>query len=100
MLKEPKQGVSPGLYLLDDVIKPLGLSVSQLARDLNIPPNRLYLIINDKRELTVDTAMRLGKYFGTGPELWLYIQMNYAISRYKPVWQSIREEVREYNAKR
>lgn len=79
MIRNYKPGMTPGEFLLQEVIKPLKLSVTALAQELKVPPNRLYLIISGKRELTTDTALRLGKYFDTGPEMWLYLQMRYDI---------------------
>lgn len=66
---------SPGTYLLEEVIKPLNLSIPALAKQLQIPPNRLYLIISGDRELTTDTALRLAHYFDTPPEFWLNLQL-------------------------
>ena len=90
MIKAPEEGMSPGKFLLDHVIKPLNISVIKLADALNIPANRLYLIINDKREVTADTALRLGHYFGTGPELWLYVQMKYNLKNAMEKWEKER----------
>ena len=83
---EDVKGMSPGEYLQKKVIEPLGLSIQTLASDINVPANRLYQILRNERDLTTDTALRLGKYFGTGPEMWLYLQMNYDIKEYLPVW--------------
>ena len=84
--KLPDTGVAPGSYLLEEVIKPLGLSIMNLAKDIKVPPNRLYQIINGSRELTPDTALRLGHYFGTGPEMWLYLQMKHDLIRAEEKW--------------
>ena len=86
MINSPPDGISPGEFLLENVIKPLKLSIIGLAKSLNIPANRLYLIINNKREITEDTALRLGHYFETGPELWLFVQMKYNLKLAKEKW--------------
>ena len=62
---------------------PLGLSANALARDLRVPPNRITAIIaaKDPRAVTPDTALRLGRYFGTTAEFWLNLQAAYDLSR-------------------
>ena len=58
-------------------MKPLGLSINQLARDLDVPPNRVGAIVNGIRAITADTALRLGTYFHVSPEIWLGLQLDY-----------------------
>ncbi len=53
----------------------MDISQAKLARDINVPPNRISQIINGKREISMDTALRLGKYFGIEPEFWLHLPM-------------------------
>ena len=67
--------ITPGDILLEEFLKPMGISQARLARDINVPPNRINQIINGKREITADTALRLGKYFSIEPEFWLNLQM-------------------------
>jgi len=69
--------VHPGEILLEDYLKPLGMSPHQLALMLNVPPNRIYQIANCDRAITPETALRLGRYFGTSAELWLKLQIDY-----------------------
>jgi addiction module HigA family antidote len=69
--------VTPGDILLEEFLEPMGISQAQLARDVKVPPNRINQIINGKREISTDTALRLGKYFGIEPEFWLNLQMRY-----------------------
>jgi len=59
----------PGRILLSEAMEPLGISRNQLARDLDVPVGRVSDITNGKRGITADTALRLGRYFGTGPEI-------------------------------
>lgn len=61
--------VTPGEILYEEFMKPLGISANQLARDVDVPPGRISEIINGKRSITADTALRLGKYFGVSPEI-------------------------------
>lgn len=58
-------------------MKPLGLSINQVARDLDVPPNRISAIVNGTRSITADTALRLGTYFQVSPETWLGLQIDY-----------------------
>jgi addiction module HigA family antidote len=73
------------------------ISQAQLARDINVPPNRINQIINNKREITADTALRLGKYFNIEPEFWLNLQMrfNMKIAQEK-TGKEIEREVKKY----
>ncbi|MFO7692117.1 MAG: HigA family addiction module antitoxin [Vicinamibacterales bacterium] len=71
--------IPPGEILLEDFMRPLGLSVNALARALAVPPNRIHAIVNGTRAITADTALRLGKYFGTSPEVWLDLQSDYEL---------------------
>ena len=69
--------IHPGEILLEDFIKPLNLSINKVARDIEVPPGRISNIVNGKRAITADTALRLGTYFGVSPELWLNLQADY-----------------------
>ena len=69
--------IHPGEILLEDFIKPLNLSINRVARDIDVPPGRISNIVNGKRSITADTALRLGTYFGVSPELWLNLQADY-----------------------
>ena len=69
--------IHPGEILLEDFMKPMEISTSKLARDLDVPPNRIGAIVNGTRSLTADTALRLGTYFRVSPETWLGLQTDY-----------------------
>ncbi len=69
--------IPPGEILFEEFMQPLGISMNALARDLAVPPNRISEIVNGKRALTADTALRLALYFGTTPELWLNLQTDH-----------------------
>jgi len=69
--------ISPGEILLEEFMKPLNISQAQLARDIKVPPNRVSQIIRGQREITADTALRPGKYFGMEAEFWLNLQVRY-----------------------
>ncbi len=69
--------IHPGEILAEDFMKPLGLSINRLARDLDVPPNRIGAIVNGVRSITADTALRLGAYFSVSAETWLGLQTDY-----------------------
>lgn len=87
--------ITPGDVLLEEFLRPMGISQSQLAKDINVPANRISQIIHGKREITADTALRLGKCFGIEPEFWLNLQVRYnmKIARIK-LGQIIEKEVK------
>ena len=70
--------IHPGALLRDE-LKEIGVSLNELARALRVPMNRISAIVNGKRAITVDTAMRLARYFGTSPQYWLNLQIAYDI---------------------
>ncbi len=72
--------VHPGEHLRDD-LEAMGLSAAELARRLKVPTNRVTEILNGQRAITADTALRLGQFFGSGPELWLRLQLRHDLKR-------------------
>jgi len=72
---------SPGEILLEEFMKPLGLSGSQLAHQLKVPANRINDIVRGRREVSADTALRLARYFGTTARFWLNAQAAYSLSK-------------------
>ncbi len=70
--------IHPGEHLADE-LEALGMSANALAKQLGIPTNRLTQIIAGKRGISGDTALRLGKWFGTGPDIWMNLQKNYEL---------------------
>jgi len=73
--------IHPGEILVEEFMKPLKLSANRLAMDLHVPGTRIHAIINAKRDITPDTAMRLARYFGTTVEVWLNLQMRYDLEK-------------------
>ena len=69
--------IHPGEILLEDFMKPLGLSQYRLAHDLGVTPIRISQIVNGHRSISVDTAMRLARYFDTSAAVWLRLQVRY-----------------------
>jgi len=87
--------ITPGDVLIEEFLKPMGINQNQLAKDINVPANRISQIIHGKREISADTALRLGRYFGIEAEFWLNLQLRYnmkiAISK---VGDKIEKEVK------
>ena len=69
--------IHPGEVLLEDFMKPLGLTQYRLAHDIGVTPIRISQIVNGQRAISVDTAMRLARYFGTSAAVWLRMQVRY-----------------------
>jgi antitoxin HigA-1 len=69
--------IHPGEILLEDFMTPLGLSQYRLAQDIGVTPIRISQIVHGQRAITVDTAMRLARYFGTSAAVWLRLQVRY-----------------------
>jgi len=86
----------PGKILADRFCAPARLAPSTLALDLRVPPNRLTRIVNGQRGITVDTALRLARYFGNRPEDWLTWQMEWELAEARDTGRehAISQEVR------
>jgi addiction module HigA family antidote len=69
--------VTPGEMLKEEFLSEYGLSQNRLAKAIEISPNRIAEIVNNRRRITADTALRLGLYFGNSPEFWLNLQTHY-----------------------
>lgn len=71
---QPLPPVHPGEILREDLMAPLGISINALARDLRVPVTRVSEIVNGRRSITADTALRLARYLGNTPQFWLNLQ--------------------------
>ena len=91
--------IHPGEILREEFMKPRGLSQNALARALNVPPRRINEIVLEKRGITADTALRLGRFFGTSAEMWAGLQADYdlRLARCKKS-QTIEREVQPLGA--
>lgn len=69
--------IPPGEILLEEFMKPLGISQNRLARDIDAPVSRIAGIVKGERAITADTALRLGRFFCTSAEMWLGLQADY-----------------------
>ena len=75
--------IHPGEILHEEFLKPLGVSQYRLATDVNVAPRRINEIVLAKRGITADTALRLGRYFGTSPQFWMNLQARYDLELQK-----------------
>lgn len=71
--------IHPGEILEEEFLKPMGISQSQLARDIHVPHRRVNEVARGKRAISPDTALRLSRYFGTSAEFWLNLQATYDV---------------------
>jgi addiction module HigA family antidote len=95
MNEEKMPPVHPGEILLEDFMKPLGITQYRLAKEINVYPRRVNEIVQGKRAITADTALRLARYFGTSAEVWMNLQSHYDLELARDnVEEQIRAEVR------
>lgn len=69
--------IKPGEVLLEEFLKPMGISQYRLAKDISVPPRRINEIVHGKRAITANTALRLSQYFGTSERFWMNLQTRY-----------------------
>jgi addiction module HigA family antidote len=77
MSKQKRPPIYPGEILLEEFLRPLDMSMNRLADELHVPANRITQIVEGRRSVTGETALRLARYFGTSPEFWLGMQKDY-----------------------
>ena len=95
MSRKQLDPIPPGEILREEFMRPLGITVSALARDIGVPANRISQIVNGKRAFSADTALRLGKYFGVSPEIWLDLQSEYELRlARRTTWKRVEPRVR------
>jgi addiction module HigA family antidote len=80
-MKNRMRPIHPGEILREEFLVPLDMSARQLARALDVPANRVSSIVAGKRDISADTALRLAKALGTGPEVWLNLQQTYDLRK-------------------
>jgi len=90
--------VHPGEVLLEEFLKPMGLSQNRLALNIGVPPRRINEIILEKRRITADTALRLARFFGTSPEFWLGLQAQHDLDLASDkLGERLQREVKKYS---
>src|SRR5688572_22743519 len=77
MARKKLSPIHPGEVLLEEFLRPLGVSQYRVAKDLHIPPRRINEIVHGLRSITAGTALRLARYFGTSDRFWLNLQARY-----------------------
>jgi addiction module HigA family antidote len=77
MKRRKMQPIHPGEVLRDEFLKPMGISQYRLAKEISVPPRRINEIVQKKRGISADTALRLGRYFNMSPEFWMNLQGHY-----------------------
>ena len=77
MRKKMLEPIHPGEILMEEFLKPLGISQYKLAKDINVPARRINEIVHGKRSITADTALRLSRYFNLSERFWLNLQARY-----------------------
>jgi len=90
--------IHPGEHLADE-LQALGMSANELAKALGVPTNRITEIIWGKRGISGDTALRLGRWFGTGPDIWMNLQKNYELQLAQQELGDTLEKIPQYKAK-
>ena len=99
MTRKTLKPVHPGEVLLDEFLKPMGLSQNRAALDMHVPPRRINEIVLHKRSITADTALRLGRYFKMSPQFWLGLQMDYDLDVAADSWERrLAREIKPYAA--
>jgi addiction module HigA family antidote len=87
--------IPPGEILLEEFLVPMGISQARLASDIDVPVSRVADIVNGRRAITADTALRLGTYFGTSPQMWLNLQSSYDLRIAQGgYWPEAKERIR------
>lgn len=89
--------IHPGEILLEDFLKPMKISGYKLSKEIKIDQTRISEIIKGKRAITVDTAMRLSKYFGNSIEFWLNLQTRYEIEKNTEKMANILNDIQTYH---
>ncbi len=96
MSNEKIPPVHPGEILMEEFLRPMGMSQNRLANDLGVPPRRINEVVLGKRRITADTALRLARYFGMSPQFWLGLQMDYDLDVEEDRLSARLEEVKVY----
>jgi addiction module HigA family antidote len=83
MTKRDFEPIHPGEILLEEFLRPMDISQYRLAKDISVPQRRISEIVQGKRAITADTALRFGRYFGMEAQFWLNLQSRYDLQRAK-----------------
>ena len=98
MKKNKLRPIHAGEVLLEEFLKPIGMSQNKLALNIGVPPRRINEIVLEKRRITADTALRLAKFFETSAEFWLGLQSQYDLDvTADKLGERLEKEVRKYS---
>ncbi len=99
MSKRDFEPIHPGEILLEEFLNPMGISQYRLAKDISVPQRRISEIVQGKRAITADTALRLGRFFGMEAQFWLNLQARYDLLRAEDALSNqLKKEVRPHAA--
>ncbi|MGR3175507.1 MAG: HigA family addiction module antitoxin [Candidatus Scalindua sp.] len=99
MAKKILDPIHPGEILMEEFLKPMGISQYRLAKDINVPARRINEIVQGKRSITPDTALRLSKFFGLSERFWINLQARYVLELEKDrLKDRLDEEVHIYTS--
>jgi addiction module HigA family antidote len=90
------ENLTSGEILLEDYMKPMGLTQNALARALGVPPRRVNEIVHGKRAITLDTSLRLGRFFGQSPRFWLNVQTECDLRNARQLVERVASEVHPF----
>lgn len=98
MRQKKLPNIHPGEILNEEFLIPMKISMYRLAKDINVPAIRISEIVKGRRAITVDTAIRLSKFFGTSAEVWLGLQSHYDIEEARDQREEIGKEIKRYTS--
>jgi len=100
MMKEKKlPPIHPGEILMDEFLKPMGISQYRVSKDISVPPRRINEIVHGKRSISADTALRLGRFFCMSAQFWLNLQSRYDLEVTEDLLADrLKQEVRTFDA--
>jgi addiction module HigA family antidote len=100
MSKRDFSPIHPGEVLREEFLTPLGISQYRLAKEIHVPARRINEIVLEKRGISADTALRLGRYFGTTPQFWINLQAHYELDVAREgIEDSLKKDITPFNKK-
>jgi len=95
MCMKKMEPIHPGEVLMEEFLDPMGISQYRLAKEISVPARRINEIVHGKRSISADTALRLGRYFGTSAQFWMNLQTHYDLEAWMDkIGDRLDEEVR------
>lgn len=99
MIEKKLPPIHPGEILIEEFLKPMSISQYRLAKDISVPPRRINEIIKGQRAISVDTGLRLGRFFSMSPQFWLNLQTRYDLEKKEDLLSNrLDKEVSVYNS--